>query len=735
MLGLRRRNLMKTKSALQTVLNIFSIIFSSSTVFTIILLAYNYCTEDPICILDFFLQDAEIYLGNSFETFQNIYLTIFTCVLGIYFTVLGIVLSNKNISFKDFYFFTISYQFIWNLIILIMNFVLFLIILPLHKYTVSIEIFYITNIFQIICFAVISISEMSYLQNFEDTISALTRKTEKMVKRGSKQFVSLITNFVKNSFPEKEPFEIYDRILSSINPDLYEKTLDEVILNYPALMNVSAERYPDVLHFIIKNIYSTIKNGDNVNYDLLEKEIQFYFDTYRKFCFSKTIETSYLLNIREPLFSIILIKKENCSQKLIETYFKILNGSKQIILISLHQLNYKIVNLELNDFIYFIQFFDLYDISKSVIQLYYSNIIDIITHITNLLILKRLDNNFIDLIVQLYSKIKELVIYDISSELYTELLPDINAHFVKYDRNFFICEALIILRIYDEKLFNTVFEMITYYKKNNSKYLEYIHFDLLHRAVLSIEKKDYILNDKITELEFENALNELESKLNNKIKGIKEKNLNITKNQITEELINERLAEEETKLRKDLEQFNILEKLSDTKNLRIESNYCFSVRQILKDSSIMSFGQNYFNLFIPLLYNAYLQMSNISIININNIEAIDNYITGKIIKLFVPISMHSYFYTKNIPGINFKQNGFILNGVTYELQYFHSQMDLIVLADDLLNNIAVKDITNNKDKISKEDANDIYDVNINLPFTIEFAFEAKKNLRAFRLIK
>ena len=196
---------MKTKSSFQTTLNIFSIIFSSSTVFTIILLAYNYCTEDPICILDFFLQDAEMYLGNSLETFQNIYLTIFTCVLGIYFTVLGIVLSNKNISFKDFYFFTISYLFIWNLIILIMNFILFLIILPLHKYTVSIEIFYIINIFQIICFAVISISEMSYLQNYEDTIYALTRKTEKMIKKGSEQFVSLITNFAKNSFPEKEP--------------------------------------------------------------------------------------------------------------------------------------------------------------------------------------------------------------------------------------------------------------------------------------------------------------------------------------------------------------------------------------------------------------------------------------------------------------------------------------------------------------------------------------------------
>lgn len=726
---------MKTKSSLQTVLNIFSFIFSCTTIFTIVLLIYNYCTEEPIYILVFFLQDAEIYLGNSFETFQNIYLTIFTCVLGIYFTVLGIVLSNKNISFKDFYFFTISYQFIWNLIILIMNFILFLIILPLHKYTVSIEIFYIINIFQIICFSIISISEMSYLQNYDDTISALTRKTEKMVKRGSKQFVSLITNFVKNSFPEKEPFEIYDRILSSINPDLYEKTLDEVILNYPALMNVSAERYPDVLHFIIKNIYLTTKNGDNLNYDLLEKEIQLYFDTYRKFCFSKTIETSYLLNIRDPLFSIILIKKENCSQKLIETYLKILNESKQIILISLHQSNYKIVNLELNDFIYFIQFFDLYDISKSVIQLYYSNIIDIITHITNLLILKRLDNNFINFIIQLYSKIEELVIYDISSELYTELLPDINAHFVKYDRNFFICESLILLKVYDKELFNTVLEKITYYKKNNSKYLEYIHFDLLHRAVLSIEKKDYILNDEITEMKFEEALNELKFKLNNKIEYIKEKNLSITKNQITDELLNERLEEEEKKLRKDLEQFNTLEKLSATKNLRIESNYCFSVRQILKDSSIMSFGQNYFNLFIPLLYNAYLQMSNISIININNIETINNYIPEKKIKLFVPISMHSYFYTQNMPGINFKQNGFILNGVTYELKYFHTQMDLIVLADDLLNNIAIKDIVNNKDKISKEDANDIYDVNISLPFTIEFAFESKKDLRAFRLIK
>ena len=119
---------MKTKSSFQTTLNIFSIIFSSSTVFTIILLAYNYCTEAPICILDFFLQDAEMYFGNSLETFQNIYLSVFTCVLGIYFTVLGIVLSNKNISFKDFYFFTISYLFIWNLIILIMNFILFLII-------------------------------------------------------------------------------------------------------------------------------------------------------------------------------------------------------------------------------------------------------------------------------------------------------------------------------------------------------------------------------------------------------------------------------------------------------------------------------------------------------------------------------------------------------------------------------------------------------------------------------
>lgn len=72
---------MKTKSALQTVLNIFSFIFSCTTIFTIVLLIYNYCTEEPISILVFFLQDAEIYLGNSFETFQNIYLTIFTCVL------------------------------------------------------------------------------------------------------------------------------------------------------------------------------------------------------------------------------------------------------------------------------------------------------------------------------------------------------------------------------------------------------------------------------------------------------------------------------------------------------------------------------------------------------------------------------------------------------------------------------------------------------------------------------
>ena len=144
----------KRKSILLWIIIIFSLFF----IFPAIFIAVSNSDFTSQSLLFYLFEDATNYNGISFEGLQTVYLTIFTCFIGIYFTVLGIVMSNLKVAFIDFFKFSSETDFVLFSIAIFAQFCEVVFILPHFPYFVLTELLlYAFIFFLFLTFIIISL--------------------------------------------------------------------------------------------------------------------------------------------------------------------------------------------------------------------------------------------------------------------------------------------------------------------------------------------------------------------------------------------------------------------------------------------------------------------------------------------------------------------------------------------------------------------------------------------------
>ena len=173
-----------------------SVFFCISTVFVFI----QFVDIDNLSFLNYLLLSVDEYIGLSFENVQNIYITIFTCFIGIYFTVLGIMMANLKVAFTDFFKFSFEAKSVVFAISIFLQFLEVVFIFPQMPYLVFDEIILYIFIAFLIIFSIESIIQMSVLQNYKKCLALFVKKSRQGNERKIKDFY---TNFVCKCFPDK----------------------------------------------------------------------------------------------------------------------------------------------------------------------------------------------------------------------------------------------------------------------------------------------------------------------------------------------------------------------------------------------------------------------------------------------------------------------------------------------------------------------------------------------------
>lgn len=186
----------KRKSILLWIIIIFSLFF----IFPAIFIAVSNSDFTSQSLLFYLFEDATNYNGISFEGLQTVYLTIFTCFIGIYFTVLGIVMSNLKVAFIDFFKFSSETDFVLFSIAIFAQFCEVVFILPHFPYFVLTELLLYAFIFFLLLFIIFAIFKMSVLQNYKECLKLFVRKALHSNEDKIREFYE---NFVCKCFPEK----------------------------------------------------------------------------------------------------------------------------------------------------------------------------------------------------------------------------------------------------------------------------------------------------------------------------------------------------------------------------------------------------------------------------------------------------------------------------------------------------------------------------------------------------
>lgn len=183
----------------------------------LLLILLRYINIGGVSFFDYLLSSSEQYLGLQFETLQNVYITIFTCFIGLYFTVLGIMMANLRVAFIDFFKFSFEPLSVTFAISIFFQFVEVIFLLPQIPYLVISEILMYIFIIFLFLFALESIIQMSVLQNYKKCLSLFVKKSKYGTEEKIRDFY---TNFVCKCFPD-ESITILDDFFEELRK--YEK--------------------------------------------------------------------------------------------------------------------------------------------------------------------------------------------------------------------------------------------------------------------------------------------------------------------------------------------------------------------------------------------------------------------------------------------------------------------------------------------------------------------------------
>lgn len=692
----------------------------------IILVFLKYVNIDKQSFCDYLFSMSDGFIGVSFEALQNTYITIFTCFVGIYFAILGIMMANLKVSFVDFFKFSFDIRFIVFTFSIFIQFIEVVFIFPQIPYVVILEILLYLFIIFLLVFIVLSIFKMSVLQNYKKCLNLFVKRS---LKGNEKKIRDFYINFVCKCFPDKN-IDILDDFFKELKNR--KTNVDALSICLKLINSIESDKkivYRAKMLFLAKRIMDCIVMK---KYDKINELGATYFNVYQKLIFSKKEKNySYLLEIRDTVYFGLLDNRDD--KDLQNFYVYVMDGAKNIIMFSLFNCSESIVYQEIKDFIYMKQLLNIYNGFEKICLHHSKILIDILCRIANFVKINGKCVSLLKSYIDQLELVEKIFIYDIDTEQYQEEQVNTGFHKIKDTRNYYI--ALLLCYYCSRFGKNRLDEVI--------KKLSYIRYeakyqDLKYKNILdtfenitqdSFEKIFFIKKDKY------DSVDTVRNKLSEHVKEIKTKQ----QEALILKDVSELLAKEVERQKEDAyNNFKFYSKYDTKKETdyivkSVKSNFSISKKSLI-DNSIISFGLNYCYYIEPLLYqNLTRILLNYKVKSIDSVLEINGLDNKKENILLVPTDCRNYFSAKNIHGIKYLGlNTIQIEDYIFNLEYFYAPAGLIIKKSDFYSVISLKEIKvsdyNKKEWIKNEG-----DFVMNIDIEFVFAFDKTKEIIMYRL--
>lgn len=675
---------------------------------------------------DFYLfRVAQDYIGLSFENLQTIYLTLFVTFIGVYFTVLGIFLSDKKVAFVDFYKFIVDEELILGLISLLLQFFEIVIIFSLFQYVILTEIFIYTFIIYLLFFSVYLVSLMTVIQDYNKCLEKfLNFSTKKDAKDKLKEFYE---SFVCKCFEDKK-IDFLNDFFDKQEIDKTEKSevlklYLEIIVNMQNSENLERE-FIEKSRFIIRRIadYLQEKNIDENN-STIKKLIDNYFALYKKFIYLHKCKYSYLLEIRDVLFFEMLDNPSD--ENLINYYRQLIKNSCDIIYLSLYHQNENVINQEIKDFIYFIQFFELHKELDGVTNFHSHVFLNIFTHLVNCIKIRGKNLNVLRKFITQLNDIKKIEIDDYDLELFEEENVHISVYNPIDTRNYYI--GLLLCYYYSvcgkEKL-ESLINKLVYYKDEKLIYWQYAN---ILTALENDKDIDNIKFCNLFSIKYHRIdyLGYVKKLLKEKIDVIKNEQINDLETKDVAKKLNDEIERQIKEIEKQFNCFNNKTKFIGQK-ASIETNLCISKKSLTEKSLDMILcGSNYYSLSEAFLYSKIMRFAKMHITPIKKLDDIDILDKDDKLELYLPFEYYQYIYSSRIKNVEYTSIYEIkVNDCLIKFHFINCNYGLILRKKDFESHIQLKNIEKlNAGEWIKQGEDFIKNINIRINFLIDTSNE------------
>ena len=558
----------------------------------------------------------------EFSDWIGLYFAVLIGLVGVYFTIVSILLNRKDITPFTCLKYTFFCEYYLLLAASVFNTVLALFCFPYIRFTNAVLLYLIFEIIILFLFFVKCTYSLVYTDREEKAANLVLKKIifiGKSKKNLSKKAnFNFVYDFIFKCFETKK-FTIletaYNKIVDLNKHNLNtEKCFNTIIseLDVKELTESESKKLYEYLSFITKRLYNLIYKSDkqfDEFYVLISSYYKKLFEIYKAYLYDDKVENSYLLTISEPITYIYKYKipLEN-KDKLMQIFMSLLNECKNLIYISLYHCNFETIRDEIHHYMNFVQFLTLSNEYDNLLEAHDRYLVDICTRIANVVQLGIVSNKYLLLIEPMLKQVKGIEISPVEYEMYDELLPEIGMHEIKYSKTYYI--ALIWLWYYcTKKELDFVFNKFEYSDgRNNEKVWAY-------KAInSSLEKMDYSdivsLLPVISEDDFKEKITVLKATLFYEEKNENVKFVNNLKNKNYQKELDKEI---ETKKKEFIDEFNFMKsKAKKAEDIIVEGlTFSFSVAILTGHSGYSMFGFSYYSNLKDFLFAYYLRSAQI----------------------------------------------------------------------------------------------------------------------------
>lgn len=643
-----------------------------------------------------FKNDADIKV--TVDWLMNLYTDFLLALIGIYFTIIGISFSLKQISILVFYEFTFfTKTSLATLIVFVLNVASIYCVLPNLRLTNAVVVYvFLSIVFCITVFCYFS-SRIFYTDDknwARQLFYSVFRKRNPLINK-------FVNEFLLKSFGKESPFVFFN--INDSNSDANEIFFESISID--EINNLKEmENFMIVVSSKIKECINKIDEDKQA--EICIKYITAFDKFYRHYLFKLHSDTSFILNIRDAFW--FAEETPQKSERFFELYAAACERVKNIILSSFYQKADETIFAYLNDYRYLNQFPRLYD-NEKFNTFFNRSLVEISTYMFAIVIVGKHSNKIIPYAEKVFQDLEKIDVDCMAPVMYDEgFFAKMESYEVKYTQEFFVVLILFYLMSTDpsfdmRKFLKNKIRFVNYSFKKGENHLNLLKtgYSRFKSCVEKITVEEINNVKPISESDFRNTKEKFISLLDSEIKGVNKKDKEDLKRGDFDDELKKFVKSERVRLQNDLKEW--FSKVGDDATYKenpmpVEYSFLFSQKAYREHNEVVSAG-SFSDLIREWFVPIYISHSNLKYFKMFS-ELNSENDTDLLLHIDY---MAEVFDDKTIElGVGC----FRANGKEFKTTYFRTGKRGLIYQNDFKRHFAVKEIIPLMDQTETEERDD-----------------------------